>query len=72
MQTEVGDVLTTSSVAGAFQMLLGLVQEGTTLAWLPALQVLFLVLIGTLYWSWLASWLARRRHQRLAARNGSS
>ena len=68
------DVLSLSpaSVAGAFQMVVGLVQEGTALAWLPVLYVLFLVVIGTLYWSWLASWLVRRRHQRLAARNGLS
>ena len=69
-----GDVLSLSpaSVSGAVQMVVRLVQEGTALAWLPVLYILFLIVIGTLYWSWLASWLARRRHQRLAARNGSS
>jgi predicted anti-sigma-YlaC factor YlaD len=70
----VGDILSLSpaSLAGAFKVLAGLVQEGTTLALLPVLYVVFLIVIGTLYWSWLASWLARRRHQQLAARNGSS
>jgi anti-sigma factor RsiW len=67
-----GEVLSLSpaSVAGGFQMLVGFVQEGTSLAWLPVLYVLFLVVIGTLYWSWLASWWVRRRHQQRAASNG--
>jgi hypothetical protein len=26
--------------------------------------------IGMLYWSWLASWWVRRRHQQLTASNG--
>ncbi len=67
-----GDVLSLSpaSVAGAFQMLMSFVQEGTSLAWLPVLYLLFVMVMGTLYWSWLASWFVRRRHQRQAVSNG--
>jgi predicted anti-sigma-YlaC factor YlaD len=67
-----GDVLSLSpaSVAGAVQVLVGLVQEGAAVAWLPVSYVLSVTVIGTLYWSWLASWWVRRRHQRQAASNG--
>jgi len=69
--TSFGDVLSLSpaSLAGALQMVVGLVRGGTALAWLPVLYLLCLVVIGMLYWSWLASWWVRRRHEQLAASN---
>ncbi len=67
-----GDVLSLSpaSVAGAVEMLAGFVQEGAAVAWLPVLYLLLVTVIATLYWSWLASWWVRRRHQQRAASNG--
>jgi hypothetical protein len=46
-----------------------LIQAGGALAWLPVLYLSLLVVIGLLYWSWLATWWARRRHQQLTASN---
>ena len=62
--------LSQASLSDAFQMTIGLVRSGAALAWLPVLNVLVLVVIGMLYWSWLASWWVRRRHQQLTASNG--
>ena len=62
--------LSQASLVDAFQMTIGLVRSGAALAWLPVLNVLLLVVIGMLYWSWLASWWVRRRHQQLTASNG--
>ena len=62
--------LSQASLSEAFQMTIGLVRSGAALAWLPVLNVLVLVVIGMLYWSWLASWWVRRRHQQLTASNG--
>ena len=66
------DVFTLSqaSLVDAFGLVVGFVQSGTGLAWLPVLYLLLVVVIGMLYWSWLASWWVRRRHQQLAASNG--
>ena len=62
--------LSQASLADAFRVVVGLVQSGAALAWLPVLNLLLLVVIGMLYWSWLASWWVRRRHQQLTASNG--
>jgi len=62
--------LSQASLANVLQVAVGLVRIGTSLAWLPVLNVLLLAVIGMLYWSWLASWWVRRRHQQLTASNG--
>jgi predicted anti-sigma-YlaC factor YlaD len=59
--------LSQASLADAVGMLWGFVQSGGALALLPALYLCLLAVIGLLYWSWLASWWARRRHQHLTA-----
>ena len=41
---------------------LKVLRSGGPLGWGPTLVVALLILIGVLYWSWLASWWARRRH----------
>jgi len=61
--------LSQASLAGALGAMVGLVQTGGALAWLPGLYLSLLVVIGLLYWSWLATWWARRRHQQLTASN---
>ena len=59
--------LSQASLASAVWSMMGLVQAGGALAWLPVLYFTALVVIGVLYWSWLATWWARRRHQLIAA-----
>jgi anti-sigma factor RsiW len=41
---------------------LRVLRSGGPSGWGPMLTVALLILIGVLYWSWLASWWARRRH----------
>jgi anti-sigma factor RsiW len=41
---------------------LKVLRSGGPLGWGPTLAVALLILIGVLYWSWLASWWAARRH----------
>ena len=43
-------------------MVLRVLRSGGPLGWGPTVVVALLILIGVLYWSWLASWWARRRH----------
>jgi predicted anti-sigma-YlaC factor YlaD len=59
--------LSQASLAGALGAMAELIQAGGALAWLPAVYLTLLVVIGLLYWSWLATWWARRRHQQLTA-----
>ena len=59
--------LSQASLASAAGAMVELIQAGGALAWLPVLYLSLLVVIGLLYWSWLATWWARRRHQQLTA-----
>ena len=59
--------LSQANLAGAVWSIVELIWAGGALAWLPVSYLTALVVIGVLYWSWLASWWARRRHQQLAA-----
>jgi predicted anti-sigma-YlaC factor YlaD len=59
--------LSQASLAESVASLWALVQSGGTWASLPLLYLGLMAVIGLLYWSWLASWWARRRHQRLLA-----
>jgi predicted anti-sigma-YlaC factor YlaD len=59
--------LSQASLASAGGAIVELIEAGGALAWLPVVYVCMLVVIGLLYWSWLAMWWARRRHQQLAA-----
>jgi len=59
--------LSQASLSEAVATLWALVQSGGAWASLPALYLCLLVVVGLLYWSWLASWWTRRRHQRLSA-----
>jgi len=64
--------LSQGSLAGGFWSMVELIQAGGALAWLPVSYLSLLVVIGLLYWSWLATWWARRRHQQLAASDNGS
>jgi len=59
--------LSQASLATAVGSVVELIWAGGALAWLPVSYLTALVVIGVLYWSWLASWWARRRHQLIAA-----
>ena len=59
--------LSQASLATAVGSVVELIQAGGALAWIPALYLSLLVVIGLLYWSWLATWWARRRHQQITA-----
>ena len=55
------------------QVMLRLLERGGPLGWGFALHLVSLALIGLLYWSWLATWWARRRHRAAHdLKNGSS
>jgi anti-sigma factor RsiW len=62
--------LSQASLVDASRVVVGLAESGTALAWLPVVYLLLVVVIGILYWSWLASWWVRRRHQQLTASKG--
>ncbi|MCJ7811587.1 MAG: anti-sigma factor [Dehalococcoidia bacterium] len=59
--------LSQASLATAVGSVVELIWAGGALAWLPVSYLSLLVVIGLLYWSWLATWWARRRHQLIAA-----
>jgi len=59
--------LSQASLTGAVWSMVELILAGGALTWLPLLYLTLLVVIGVLYWSWLATWWARRRHQLIAA-----
>ena len=59
--------LSQANLAESVASLWALVQSGSSWASLPALYLCLLVVIGFLYWGWLASWWTRRRHQRHSA-----
>ena len=61
--------LSQASLAGVVQMLIDVARSGGAFAWLPLLYVVLTAVIGLLYWSWLASWWARRRHRQATAPN---
>jgi predicted anti-sigma-YlaC factor YlaD len=59
--------LSQGSLSAAVGSAAELILAGGALAWLPMSYLTVLVVIGVLYWSWLATWWARRRHQLIAA-----
>jgi anti-sigma factor RsiW len=61
--------LSQASLAEAVQILIDAVRSSGATAWLLLLYVTFTAVIGLLYWSWLASWWALRRHREATASN---
>jgi anti-sigma factor RsiW len=61
--------LSQANLLEAAEMTMGWVQDGSAYAWIFVLYVVLLIVIGLLYWSWLATWWARRRHRELTASN---
>jgi hypothetical protein len=61
--------LSQANVLEVAQMAIGVVRDGNAFAWVLVLYLALLVVIGFLYWSWLATWWARRRHRQLTASN---
>jgi len=61
--------LSQASVVEAVRILNDVVRSGGEVAWLLLLYVTLTAAIGLLYWSWLASWWALRRHQQATASN---
>jgi hypothetical protein len=47
------------------RIVLQLLSNGGPLGWGVTLNLVSLVIIGLLYWSWLASWWARHQHRQL-------
>jgi anti-sigma factor RsiW len=60
-----------ASLSDAAQILLEFVRGGGPLGWAPAIYAVLLVLIGLLYWSWLASWWALHKRSRLGIPNST-
>ncbi|MFQ6102467.1 MAG: anti-sigma factor family protein [Anaerolineae bacterium] len=52
-----------ASLSNVGHLVLQLLSHGGPLGWGVTLNVVALAVIGLLYWSWLASWWARRRHR---------
>jgi predicted anti-sigma-YlaC factor YlaD len=61
--------LSQANLLEAAEMTMGWVRDGNEFAWVLVLCLVLLVVIGFLYWSWLATWWARRRHRELTASN---
>jgi hypothetical protein len=61
-----------ASLADAAGMVWGLVQRAGAFALGPALYLCLVGAIVLLYWSWLASWWARRRRREFAASEETS
>ena len=55
--------LSGASLGDVGQIMLRLLGNGGLLGWGITLNLVSLVVIGLLYWSWLASWWARRQHR---------
>jgi len=54
--------LSSASLGDVGPIMLLLLSSGGPLGWGVTLNLVSLVVIGLLYWSWLASWWARRQH----------
>jgi len=57
--------LSGASLGDVGRIMLQLLSSGGPLGWGVTLNLVSLVVIGLLYWSWLASWWARRQHRQL-------
>jgi len=57
--------LSGASLNDVGRMMLRSLSDGGLLGWGVTLNLVSLVVIGLLYWSWLASWWARRQHRQL-------
>jgi len=57
--------LSGASLGDVGRIMLQLLGNGGPLGWGVTLNLVSLVVIGLLYWSWLASWWARRQHRQL-------
>jgi anti-sigma factor RsiW len=57
--------LSGASLGDVGRIMLQLLGNGGPLGWGVTLNVVSLAVIGLLYWSWLASWWARRQHRQL-------
>jgi anti-sigma factor RsiW len=57
--------LSEASLGDVGRVMLRLLGNGGPLGWSVTLNLVSLVVIGLLYWSWLASWWARRQHRQL-------
>jgi len=55
--------LSGASLSDIGGVMLRMLSNGRPLGWSVTLNVTSLVVIGLLYWSWLASWWARRQHR---------
>jgi len=55
--------LSGASLSDIGQIALQLLDSGGPLGWGVTLNLVSLVVIGLLYWAWLASWWARRQHR---------
>ncbi|MEE8390904.1 MAG: zf-HC2 domain-containing protein [Anaerolineae bacterium] len=55
--------LSSASLSDLGQIVQQLLNNGGPLGWGVTLHLVALVVIGLLYWSWLASWWARRHHE---------
>jgi anti-sigma factor RsiW len=65
--TWLGEALSLSNagLSDVGRIALQLLGRGGPLGWGTMLHLVSLVVIGLLYWSWLASWWARRQHEKL-------
>jgi len=57
--------LSGASLGDVSRIVLQLLSIRAPLGWGITLNLVSLVVIGLLYWSWLASWWARRQHRQL-------
>jgi hypothetical protein len=64
--------LSEPSLNDVARIMLQMLSSGGPLGWGVTLNLVVLVVIGLLYWSWLASWWVRRQRQRLIVRNSTA
>jgi len=57
--------LSGASLSDVGRIMLRILSNGGPVGWGVTLNLVSLVVIGLLYWSWLASWCARRQHRQL-------
>lgn len=63
--------LSDASLSGVAGIMLQLLRNGGPLGWTVTSYLLLLVVIGLLYWSWLASWWVRRQRHQVGVRNNT-
>jgi len=69
--SELFSISAAANLSEVVAIMLRLLSNGGPLGWTVTSFLLLLVVIGLLYWSWLASWWVRRQRHQVGLRNNT-